>query len=492
MKVTFIYPDLIGSANYGGVFYPGIGSLSGVLKEAGHQTSMIHITQPITREDFLRSVEKEDAVLYVFSCTTMMSGFVKELSGWIKSKDKTKLIIVGGVHAFLAPEELISIDSVDFVCVGEGEYALRDLCSALLEGRDVSSIPNLWSKHNGRIFRNAPRPLISDLDSLPFPDRTIFNYKKLMEGREEMFFFMASRGCPYGCPYCCNHALRDIYNDPDSWVRIRSVENVIREIKLVLENYPSTKYVAFFDDILALRKDWFRKFTEHYKDQIGLPFRCNMRANYLADEETVKMLSEAGCGRVIIGLESGNEYVRNKIIGRNMPESILIEAGKLCKKYRIELATYNMLGVPQESFSAMLDTVKLNAKIKADFTYVSIYYPFPKTALYELCKKKNLLTDRIVTDYVEGSVLNFDRFTHIRILFIRDYFRPLMSVYRLIYSIPAGLSSYFERIFDSILSSKILAVTIFSFADWFFKAVRENRILASCINRIKRMAKMPR
>jgi radical SAM superfamily enzyme YgiQ (UPF0313 family) len=376
--------------------------------------------------------------------------------------------------------------------VGEGEYALRDLCSALSEDRDVSLIPNIWSKKNGKIFKNPPRPLISDLDKLPYPDRSIFSYKKLMEGREDMIFFMASRGCPYGCPYCCNHALRDVYNTPDKWVRFRSVENVIQEIESVLKDYPSTKHVAFFDDILALRKDWFKEFTQQYKSRIRLPFRCNMRANYLADEETVKMLREAGCKRVIIGLESGNEYIRNKIIERNMPESILIKAGKLCKEYGIELATYNMLGVPEESFSAMLETVKLNAKIKADFTYASIYYPFKNTILYELCKKKNLLTDRIVTDYVEGSVLNFDRLTNIRILFIRDYFRPLMSVYRLIYSFSAGLSSYFERIFDAILSSKILAVTIFSFADWLFKAVRENRILASCINRIKRMAKMPK
>lgn len=253
--------------------------------------------------------------------------------------------------------------------------------------------------------------------------------------------------------------------------------------------YPSTKYIGFYDDILALRKDWFKKFTDYYKTQIKLPFRCNMRANYLAQEETTKMMHDAGCRRVIIGLESGNEYVRNEILKRNMSERILLEAGRLTKKYGIELATYNMLGLPGENFSAVLDTVKLNAKIGADFIFGSIYYPYPKTILHQLCEEKGLLTDRIVTDYVEGSALNFNALTHIRILFVRNNLRLLVNVYKCIYRLSGAFKTYGEKLFDAILSSRILAFTVFAFANWLFKNVRENKILATLINKIKRIGK---
>jgi radical SAM superfamily enzyme YgiQ (UPF0313 family) len=489
MKITFIYPDLIGSANYGGIFYVGIASLSSVLKEAGYQTSLIHITQPVKRDTFLKRVEKEDADLYAFSTTTQMFDFVKEWSGWLKDKDNSRPIIVGGVHATLYPDKVIEVDSIDLCCVGEGEDAFLEVCNAISKGKDVSSIPNLWGKRKGSIFKNRPRPLISDLDRLPFPDRTIYNYKNLMEGREDMLFFMASRGCPYNCPYCCNHGLRAVYNNHPSWVRFRSVENIIREIRSVLKEHPSTKYIGFYDDILALRKDWFEKFTEYYKTHIKLPFRCNMRANYLAQEETVRMMRDAGCKRVIIGLESGNEYVRNKILKRNMPEQILIEAGRLCKKYNIELATYNMLGLPGEDFNAVLDTIKLNAKIDTDFNFASIYYPFTKTTLHDICKEKDLLTGRMVTDYVEGSALNFDTLTHIRILFIRNNLRTLVNIYRFIYRLPNRSVGRVEKLFDAILSLKILAFTIFGFSNWLFKNVRENKIMAALVNKIKRIGK---
>ena len=492
MKITFIYPDVIGSANYGGVFSIGIGLLSSVLKKEGFETSLIHITQPITQDEFTLYLEKEKADIYAFSCTTPMFNFVKEWAGWIKDFAKSIPVLVGGVHAILAPDEMLAVEAIDYICTTEGEYPIKELCRALADCKDALSIKGIWSKINGEIYKTDGAQVISDLDEIPFPDRAIFNYKNLMEGREEMFFVMASRGCPYNCPYCCNKSLRECISGNKPWVRFRSVDNVIKEIKDVLKLYPQTKFIGFFDDILALKKDWFKEFTKKYKDQINLPFRCNMRADYLAKEEITSMMYEAGCRKVIIGVESGNEGLRNGILKRNMPDDVLFKAAGLCRKYGIELATFNMVGLPGEGAKEILDTIKLNARLNVDFPYTSIFYPLPKTSLLKLCKDQDMLTERIITDYVEGSALNFDKATMARIIFIRNFFSGLMKTYKKIYKLTPKLQKAAENIFDAILSSKIIALTLFLSANAVFKTVRENKLFAGIINGIKRMCKRRR
>jgi len=489
MKITFIYPDVIGSANYTGIFNLGIGLLSSVLKKNGFSTSLIHISQPISQNDFIQYLQKENADIYAFSTTTPMFHYASQWADWIKKHDSNKLVLVGGTHAILNPAEIFDTESVDFVCTGEGEDSLLELCNALKNKQPIVAIQGIWSRKDGGIVKTPPRLLTADLDQISFADRTIFNYKQLMEGKEQMFFVMASRGCPYNCPYCCNQSIRESIAEHQQWVRFRSVDNVIAEIQDVLKLYPQTKFIGFYDDILALRKDWFEEFTLKYKQHIKLPFRCNMRANYLAKEEVTQMMYEAGCRRVVIGLESGNEALRNGILQRNMSDAIMLQAGKLCKKYGIEFATFNMVGLPDEGAKEILDTVKLNARLNTDFTYTSIFYPFAKTALHVLCEDRNLLTDRIITDYVEGTMLDFDYPTMARIIFVRNLFRPLMNLYRVIYKLPKGIGNFTEKILDWFLSSKITAVTLFALANLLFSFVRDNKILAGFINRIKRISK---
>ncbi|MFH1063144.1 MAG: hypothetical protein V1747_09725 [Candidatus Omnitrophota bacterium] len=146
-----------------------------------------------------------------------------------------------------------------------------------------------------------------------------------------------------------------------------------------------------------------------------------------------------------------------------------------------------MVGLPGEGAKEILDTIKLNARINADFTYTSIFYPFPNTALHKLCQDRNLLTERIITDYVEGSCLNFDFPTLARIIFVRNFFRPLMNLYCLIYKLPDKINKFAEKILDAVLSSKITAVTFFASANFLFAFIRENKILAGFINWLKRI-----
>jgi len=489
MNITFVYPDLIGSAGYGGISYLGIASLSGVLKQAGHNVSLLHITQPIEKNKLIKLIEEKAPELIAFSATTQMFGFVQQWSAWVKKEKGEIPLIVGGIHSTLYPQETLRDSCVDFCCIGEGEGAILDLCQALQTREDISKILNICGKWQGKTFQNPARPLISNLDDLPFPDREIFNYKKLVDGLENTAFFMASRGCPYDCPYCCNQALRLANGNQANWVRFRSVSNIIKEIKLVLNNNSQIKRIVFYDDILVLKKDWFSEFTDAYAKNINKPFRCNMRADILSRDGMAFLLKSAGCRNVVIGLESGSVFVRNKILKKNISDEQIIKAGDDCKKAGLMLSTYNMLGIPGENFSNILETVKLNAKVKANFIYASIYYPFSKTGLYEVCREKEMLTGKTVIDYVEGTVLNFNDDDCVRIIFVRNYFRLLVNVYRVIFSLSEKQQEYWQKVFETFLYSRLILKIVFTPANWVFKVTRNSRMLAVIVTNIKAVGK---
>lgn len=447
MKITFIYPDLSTNSQQ---IHHGIASLSAVLKQDGHQTSLIHLLKPMGREELLVRVAKESPGLVAFSATSNMFPYVQEWAGWIKNKMASTLLICGGIHPTLAPEESLRESRLDMVCVGEGEYPLRELCRSLERDKDFTNIQSLWVKRDGKIFRNPIRPLIDPLDELPLPDRSLFDLKNLIFFQVKGEVFMASRGCPYQCSYCCNHALQKVYSGKGKYVRFRSVNHILKEIEEVLQKYSYVKYIYFDDDILSLKKDWFRDFCREYKSRISRPFSCNLRAD-LVDEEVANLLKDAGCFQVKMGIESGNEYIRNKMLERRLSTEEIKRAYGLCHKRGMRLAAYNMVGMPFEDSSQILETIKLNAQVGVKQVGVSIFYPYFGTSLYQLCREKNLLTDRILSSYFDGTVLRSSLVSKERLIFFRVYFEILVKIYSLLYKLPASFSKPLINILDKVL-----------------------------------------
>src|SRR3990172_3818913 len=235
MKITFIYPDLSTNSQQ---IHHGIASLSAVLKQEGYQTSLIHLWEPIEEEKLVERITKETPDLIAFSATSNMFPYVQRWARWIKGRMNNILTICGGVHPTLVPEESLGESDLDMICLGEGEYPLLELCEVLKEGKDITKIDNIWVKNNGKIFKKRLRPLIENLDILPYPDRSIFSIKDLSYYRAEGEVFLASRGCPYDCYYCCNHVLKKVYNAQQNYVRFRSVDHVLGEIKEAINHFP--------------------------------------------------------------------------------------------------------------------------------------------------------------------------------------------------------------------------------------------------------------
>ncbi|MEM7816499.1 MAG: radical SAM protein [Candidatus Aenigmatarchaeota archaeon] len=447
MNITFIYPDFIKGGE--GRYYEGLASLAASLKEDNHKVRLFHLLKRYSPYEFIEIFKNKykDTDLVGFSVTTNTFYFVKD---YISELKKLKIpIIFGGVHPTLNPKEVIEFDGVDFVCRGEAEIVLKKLCKNLEEDKDILNIESLWIKYKDKIIKNEIAPLIEDLDSLPLPKRDIFDYYASIDSKLKRLVFMASRGCPFSCSYCSNLALKELYKNNQNWVRLKSVNRIIKEIKEALLLYPATKEIDFHDDIFGLNRDWLKDFCNVYKKEISLPYICNSRFEFLLDKVVLKLLKESGCVGIKVGLESGDDFIRKKILKRNQDKELILKVSKLAKEFDLPLYTFNMIGLPYENLKSSLETVKLNALISPLQIQVSIFYPYPNTYLGKLCKEENLITNKILPSYGEpDSVLKLKDYPLPKLISAFRDFKDFVRLYSLVFKFPKILKNFFEKILD--------------------------------------------
>ncbi|MDD5448788.1 MAG: radical SAM protein [Actinomycetota bacterium] len=405
MKFTFIYPDFFqfrdGTFLAEGRIYLGIAYLSAVLKLHGHETSLLHLVAPPEREWLTEMVKKENPDIIGFSSTTHNFRHVQKWAEWLK-EDVGVPTICGGVHPTIAPEEVVETPGIDFACRGEAEETLLEFCEKLESSKDPSGVGGIWLKRNGEIIRNPTRPLLTDLDSLPFPDRDIFNPALFCAEQLPRGTVMASRGCPYRCAYCSNHAQRNTYPNPKDYVRYRSPENVVEEIVELISGDPRIEYIRFDDDILNPNPQWLEELSALYRKRVNMPFICNSRANYM-DKKTAQTLAEMGCTVVCMGIESGNEWLRKNVLKRRMSDETITRAFRETQEAGLKTVSTNMVGLPLEEAQMILDTIKLNASCRPDTIQVSNFVPYPSTDLFELCKEKGLIPHERPDTIFDGS-----------------------------------------------------------------------------------------
>jgi anaerobic magnesium-protoporphyrin IX monomethyl ester cyclase len=448
MKVVFIYFDFMTGA--GGKYYEGIASISATIKAAGHQSALIHIT---TRPDADEIVERfgrdyADADIAAFSATSNIFGHVARVSARLKERFPRLVTICGGPHPTLCPEESIAEPGLDAICIGEGEYPLRDLCDGLQAGKDVLAVPGLWIKRNGQILSSQPRPWIRNLDELPMPDRELFDFPHSIDREMGRMAVMGSRGCPFNCTHCCNHAFKALCTDGTPYVRFKSVDRIILEIRTFMSQYPDIGEIHFLDDILTLKPSWFREFATQYKEQVGLPYTCNSRFDLL-DEELMELLRDSGCAWLLLGLESGDEEVRRRILKRDQSEERILRLTELGRGKGIQFSLYNMVGIPGETLARARNTVKLNARLRPGARQLSIYYPYVKTELYELCKERGYLTGKSLDSYFEEeTTLRLPEFPREQILFAYRNFHDFVAYYETAFRFHGWKGRFLEKLVD--------------------------------------------
>lgn len=452
MRITFIYTDLAtDDPTYTGYFHHGIAALSAILKKAGHQTNLIQFTKEILEEEFQRKVKALNPDLIGFSSTAHVFPFVKKYAKAVK-RIKNIPVICGGVHPTVCPEEVIEDENIDIICRGEGDLAMIELCQKMENGQSIKDIKNLWVKKGGNIFKNELRSLVTNLDELPFPDREIFDYPNLNLEKKGIGTFMFSRGCPYQCTFCCESTLRKLYPDPQHYHRIRSPQSIVAEIKEVIKKYSFIKFIRLDDDLLFARLDWLREFVPLYKKEVGLSFSSDIRVS-LMTEEILSLLKQAGAHLLKVGVESGNDYILKEILNKGITVEQTKKAFITARKKKIKAQAYNMIGLPEEGPKEILETIKLNAEIKADLSVVSIFYPYKGTYLYDFCVKKRYFKEEyaeLPKNYYSHSVLTLPTIRKKQVSFFFQYFHFIKKIYSFLFKLPFSRFSVF--LMDKTLS----------------------------------------
>ncbi len=204
----------------------------------------------------------------------------------------------------------------------------------------------------------------------------------MVTSREGVLYIHASRGCPYRCRFCCNAALRERLPRGAPFLRYKSLDRLCAEITDAIGRFPGPLYGIYFqDEILGLDKRWLEAFANAYPRRIGVPFSCNLRADVVTPE-VVGWLAQAGCRSVSIGLEGGSERFRTTVLGKKISNDQFAKAFGLLSDTGIRVATFSMIGLPNETLDDALATIRMNADPRISRNLVSIFSPYPQTALH--------------------------------------------------------------------------------------------------------------
>ena len=375
MKISFISLDPI----LGGF---GLRSISSCLKQRGHTTEIFFMESDVEHEHVLIKHDSfySDKILQAVSDAVCGADLIGLSCMAVEAPKALQIVkhlgtlnipvIWGGIHATSHPDECIQY--ADYVCIGEGENAVCDLAEAMDSGRDTSKIPNLWFRQNGEVIKNPVRPLIQDLDALPFPDYSFDSHYLLEEegfvGAEEYYrnvtWFMVhtTRGCPLSCSYCCNSVLQKIYDNKNRKVRRTSVETVLRQLEKYKEMFPRIGKIWFTDDTFFIRPtNELREFAAGYKERVAIPFKCFTTPGTL-NVEKLESLLEAGMISLDMGIQSGSDNINKNVYKRNVANATVVKAAELLYRYKNRMyppAYQIIIQNPYEIESDLMETIHL-------------------------------------------------------------------------------------------------------------------------------------
>lgn len=324
--------------------------------------------------------------------------YTVRLSKAIKPEVK---VVVGGPHAQCYPEETARLKGVDYVVYGEGEIAFSLLLGAIDNVDLLKKIKGLafLTPDEKFIDTGHPEP-VKDLDSLPFPARDLtpfMEYYSLIMRRRPVTNIITSRGCPFKCNYCNRPAFERKF-------RPRSAKNVVAEIKECTDM--GIRDFIFYDDTFTIDR---RRVIDICEGIIllnrNVSFDIRTRVD-IVDEEMLGYLKKAGCSAIHYGVESGSEKVL-----RNLNKGISLEmisnAFRITRRLRIGTLAYFMIGSPGETREDIEKTFRLVGEIKPDYSFFSVFTPYPGTKIYESGVHQGLFNDWWL-DFAKNPDMDFE------------------------------------------------------------------------------------
>lgn len=300
-------------------------------------------------------------------------------------------------HVTVFHRELASEPFVDAAVRGEFEVAVSEIARSLEQGADLSAITGVTWKRAGEVVVNPDRPLLKDLDHLPWPDRSLVPADQYIVGlrtQDPCYMVMASRGCPFRCTFCLWVPV--MFNNK---VRFRDVEKVVDEI-VDLQKRFGAREVFFHDDTVNVT---VRRVEEICNAILRRGVRIGWIANFRADQTTpelFRLMKRAGCTKILLGVESGSQRLLDETIDKEITLKEVEDTIRWAKSAGIRVHCTYSLGAPGETRETMRETLEFIKKTDPDDIQVSLMTPIPGTPFYE--KVKHEVADWHDFDGVSG------------------------------------------------------------------------------------------
>ncbi|MBF0434561.1 MAG: cobalamin-dependent protein [Magnetococcales bacterium] len=390
----------------------GLKSIHYFLRSNGHNSSILFLAHcDVTHGNgniLKQFIEKFSPDLIGIGLMSHEFLQARDVCQWLTAHFPRIPIIMGGIHPTLAPEECLD-SGAEYVCIGEGEYAIVDLAAAIEGNLPTQHINNLiYRDKEKNIIRNPLYPLIQDLDSLPayehIPVNSYIFYDGIISSLTKTIFnqfhrhlgthyaVLSSRGCPYQCTYCCNNFISGLYGTTK--IRRRSVDSVIRELSVAIRDYPEIETINFADDcFLAANIKEIIHLSDLYKDLVGKPFIIRSIPTYIT-EEKISVLKTAGLSWVLIGLQSGSDRIVKDVYKRKSLSKHFLKASSIIHHSGVAACYDIIMDNPYETDEDRWETVYLLMQLPKPFfvDFFSLNF-YRGTEIYIQAVKDGLISD---------------------------------------------------------------------------------------------------
>jgi len=396
MRILLIKPStrrLYGNMYRSAILEPlGLEYIASVLLKKNYDVKILDLeAEQIDDKNLVRILKKDPFDVIGFTMPTPLIREVKHLINVIKSGLPDTTFIVGGPHPSSLPEHSLNYTGADISIVGEGEETVVELMQTLDSEKSLDKVRGICFKNNGEKTTTEPRPLIDDLDKIPFPARNLLRreqYWHVYTSKKKDEFYgsiMSTRGCPNQCIFCSS---KRIFG---SKFRMRSVGNVCDEIEEMIQRF-KIKWIYFLDDCFTLNMnraaDICREIIER---KLKFKWFAETRVNTV-NLELLRLMRKAGCEMITYGIESGDPRVL-KVIRKGITVEQVKIAFKNSHKVGIRTRANFMIGHPTETREEILQTITLAKQIKPYDSGFYITLPIPGSKLYEMSLEQGVLEE---------------------------------------------------------------------------------------------------
>ena len=354
-------------------------------------------------EGLQQSINRFSPELFAINCfTTLHFQFVTHIAKTLRNNYQNIPIVVGGAHSSLFPKDILAnCPYIDYIVVGEGEEQITQLADALsLNGSkaNLSHIQSFAWRRDDEVIFQPRKSFVADLDELPDPAWDLINLSDYHSDHSQwnnpknLSFklsvpIVSSRGCPFACNFCA------AYTTMGKKFRRRSPQHVVDEIQMLHEHYGENCF-SFLDDNMNLNKKHILTIcSEICKRGLNIEFETLSGIHIGSlDNEVIEALDQAGCVFVRLGIEHGNDRIRNEVIGKQLDREQIYAVCTAFKKFpRIRTASMFIMGFPEDTCETLDDTRKMILDLQLDLNQVFNLLPFPGTRVFEQASKDGLL-----------------------------------------------------------------------------------------------------